>query len=100
MWLISEKLHNNMIKAKENDIQELTNKVVKQDSLLEKLRDENRTLKQERQSDVRNNTKILEQNNKKTELINNIVYALGKYKEPTVVIHKIKELVHDYQSKN
>lgn len=100
MWLISEKVHNDMIKAKENEIQELTNKVVKQDSLLEELRAGNRTLKQARQCDVRNNTKILEQNNRKTELINNIIYVLGKYKDPTVVIHKIKELVHDYQSKN
>lgn len=100
MLFISKKLHDKMMKAKENEIQELTNKVAKQDKLLEEQRDEIRTLKQERQCDVRNNTKILEQNNKKTELINNVIYALGKYKEPTVVIHKIKELVHDYQSKN
>lgn len=101
MWFISKRLHRQMLKAKERDIQELSDKVAKQDKLLEELRNENRTLKQAREYDARNNVKILEQSNEKRELINSIAYILGKYDVPTATaLIKIKELVHDYQSKN
>ncbi len=52
-------------------------------------------LKQIRIQEVTNNTKILEQSNKKTELINKITDLVNsnKYNNEKAVLNKIKELV-------
>jgi len=57
-------------------------------------------LKQLKLQEERNNIKILEQNNKKTELINKIAYLANtnKCSNEKVILRKIKELVNDYQS--
>ncbi|WP_300903377.1 hypothetical protein [uncultured Clostridium sp.] len=59
-------------------------------------------LKQIRLQEVRNNTKILEQNNKKTELIKRITDLVNsnKYNNEKAFIRRIKELISDYQSQN
>lgn len=72
--------------------------------LVGKLKDrnlENNKLKKIRILDARNNTKIQEQNNKKTELINNVIKALYcNVKTDTQKIEKIKELISDFDSQN
>lgn len=84
---ITKKLHNKIVEAKKREI--------------EQLKKENKELKQIRILEVRNNTKILEQNNRKTKLINKIkeLLEINKYNRVDVVLEKIKELVRDYQSK-
>lgn len=59
-------------------------------------------LKQIRLQEVRNNTKILEQNNKKAELIKRITDLVNsnKYNNEKAVLNKIKELISDSQSQN
>lgn len=59
-------------------------------------------LKQIRLQEVRNNTKILEQSNKKTELIKRITDLVNgnKYNNEKAVLKTIKELISDYQSQN
>jgi len=59
-------------------------------------------LKEIRLQEVRNNTKILEQNNKKVELIKRITDLVNsnKYNNEKAVLNKIKELISDYQSQN
>ncbi len=84
---ITKKLHNKIVEAKKREI--------------EQLKKENKELKQIRILEVRNNTKILEQNNRKTKLINSIkeILEINKYNRVDVALEKIKELVRDYQSK-
>lgn len=91
-----------MFLRKQKEIDRLNKRCVE---LAEQLRDsnfENKQLKELRLMEVRNNTKILEQNNKKTELIQKIEGLLigNKYNKADAVLNKIKELVRDYQSKN
>lgn len=58
-------------------------------------------LKQIRLQEVRNNTKILKQNNKKTELINKIIKELySNVKTNEQKVRKIKELISDHESQN
>ncbi len=59
-------------------------------------------LKQLRLQELRNNTKILEQNNKKVKLIKRITDLVNsnKYNNEKAVLNKIKELILDYQSEN
>ncbi len=66
------------------------------------LKEDNKELKAVRLLEVRNSTKISKQNNKKTELISKIkeLLEINKYGNEKAVLSKIKELVHDYQSKN
>lgn len=84
-----------LIKARNKSLINAENKV-------EELTRENKELKQIRLQEVINNTKILEQNNKKTELIKRITDLLNsnKYSNEKAVLNKIKELVSDYQSIN
>lgn len=69
---------------------------------LKRAEKEIKELKQIRLQEVRNNTKILEQNNKKTEVISRIEYLVNanKYNNEKAILNKIKELVNDYQSIN
>lgn len=69
---------------------------------IKNLTNEKEQLKEVRLMEVRNNTKILEQNNKKEELIKKISNLLSsnKYNNEKVILNKIKELVKDYQLKN
>lgn len=85
---IRKTLHNKIVRAKEREITEL--------------KEEIKELKDVRLLEVRNNTKILEQSDKKTELIKKITELLeiNKYNNEKAIIDKIKELVRDYQSKN
>lgn len=59
-------------------------------------------LKQIRLQEVRNNAKILEQNNKKTEFITRIIDLVNsnKYNNEKAVLNKIKELISDFDSRN
>lgn len=85
---IRKSLHNKIVEAKEAEITEL--------------KTENKELKEIRLLEVRNNTKILQQNNKKTEFLNRITDLItsNKYNNEKAVLNKIKELVSDYQSLN
>lgn len=95
-----------MFNRKKKELQALVNSsrrnLKKAEREIEDLKLENRELKQIRLLEVRNNTKILEQNNIKTKLINEIeeLLEINKYDHEKAVLSKIKELVHDYQSKN
>ncbi len=90
-----------MFNKKQKEIDRLNARCVE---LAQQLRDsnlENKQLKKIKLLEVRNNTKILEQNNKKTELINNIAKALYcNVKTDKQKLDKIKELISDYQSQN
>ncbi len=90
-----------MLNRKQKEIHRLNERCVE---LAQQLRDsnlENKQLKEIRLLEVRNNTKILEQNNKKAELINNIAKALYcNIKTDKQKLEKLKELVSDYQSIN
>ena len=69
---------------------------------IKNLTNEKEQLKEVKLMEVRNNTKILEQNNKKEELIKKISNLLSsnKYNNEKIILNKIKELVKDYQLKN
>lgn len=90
-----------MFNRRQKEIERLNTRC---EELARQLRDSNtkkEQLKQIRTLDARNNVKIIEQNNKKTELINSILKALYcNVKTDTQKIEKLKELVNDYQSNN
>ena len=69
---------------------------------VKELTEENKELKQIRLQEVRNNTKILEQSNKKTELIKRITYLVNgnKYNNEKAILDTIKELISDFDSQN
>ena len=69
---------------------------------VKELTGENKELKQIRLQEVRNNTKILEQSNKKTELIKRITDLVNgnKYNNEKAVLKTIKELISDFDSQN
>lgn len=81
---ITKKLHNKMIKAKENEIDNLKNKV--EDT--KKLKQENADLRFEIDELTDFFTRV-------TKLVNS-----NKYNNEKAVFNKIKELVNDYQSTN
>ncbi len=84
-----------LIKARNKSLINAENKV-------QELTKENRELKQIRLQEVRNNTKILEQSNKKTELIKRITDLVNgnKYSNEKAILNIIKELILDYHSQN
>ena len=84
-----------LIKARNKSLINAENKV-------QELTKENRELKQIRLQEVRNNTKILEQSNKKTELIKRITDLVNenKYSNEKAILNIIKELISDYHSQN
>jgi len=95
-----------MFSRKTKELQSLVDssrKALKEaEKIIKDLKTENGELKQIRLQEVRNNAKILEQNNKKTELIqriNNLINS-NKYNNEKAILNKIKELVDDYQSIN
>lgn len=81
---ISKKLHNKMIKAKENEIDDLKKEVED----IKKLKQENKILKFK-------NDELTDLFTRVTKLVNS-----NKYNNEKVVLNKIKELVSDYQSIN
>lgn len=91
-----------MFNRKQEQIDELNARNIELARQLRNARLENKQLKEVRLIEVRNNTKILEQNNKKTELINRISSLINsnKYNNEKAVLSKIKELISDYQSQN
>ena len=91
-----------MFNRKQEQIDELNARNIELARQLRNARLENKQLKEVRLIEVRNNTKILEQNNKKTELINRITDLVNanKYNNEKAVLSKIKELISDYQSQN
>ena len=81
---ISKKLHNKMIKAKENDIDDLKNEV-----------EDTKKLKQE-------NADLRFENEEQRAFIDRIERLVNsnKYNNEKAALSKIKELVRDYQSIN
>ncbi len=90
-----------MFNRKQKEIERLNTRC---EELARQLNDsniKNKRLQRIRNLDARNNMKILEQNNKTTELVCNIIKALYcNIKTDTQKIEKLKELVNDYQSNN
>lgn len=91
-----------MFFRKQKEIDNLNARCV---DLGQKLRDskiKNKQLKEVRLLDIRNNTKILEENNKKTKLIKRISKLINanKYNNEKAVLSKIKELISDFDSQN
>ncbi|MCI8700115.1 MAG: hypothetical protein HFJ47_02085 [Clostridia bacterium] len=95
-----------MFNRKTKELQSLlearTKALNKAEEIIKDINTENRELKYIRLQEVRNNAKILEQNNKKTEFITRIIDLVNsnKYNNEKVVLNKIKELADDYQSIN
>lgn len=95
-----------MFNRKTKELQSLleakTKALNKAEETIKDINTENRELKYIRLQEVRNNAKILEQNNKKTEFITRIIDLVNsnKYNNEKVVLNKIKELADDYQSIN
>lgn len=95
-----------MFNRKNKELQSLlearTKALNKAEEIIKEFKTENRELKHIRLQEVRNNAKILEQNNKKTEFITRIIDLANsnKYNNEKAVLNKIKELANDYQSKN
>lgn len=91
-----------MFNRKQKEIKRLNKEYKELKRELEDTKLENRESKEIRLLEVRNSTKILEQNNIKTELINSIkeLIEINKYDNEKAVLSKIKELVRDYQSNN
>lgn len=84
-----------LIKARNKSLRNAENKV-------KELIEENKELKQIRLQEVRNNTKILEQSNKKAELIERITHLANgnKYSNEKAILKTIKELISDFDSQN
>ncbi len=95
-----------MFNRKTKELQRLlearTKSLNKAEEIIKDLKIENKELKQIRLQEVRNNTKLLEQNNKKTEFITRIIDSVNsnKYNNEKAILNKIKELADDYQSIN
>ncbi len=91
-----------MFNKKQKEIKKLKKECKNLKRQIDDIKLENKELKQIRLLEVRNSTKISEQNSIKTKLINSIeeLLEINKYDNEKAVLSKIKELVHDYQSKN
>ena len=61
-----------------------------------------RDLKKEKDVEVHNNTVLLEKNRELTKLVSAVIElsTSNDYGRPDIYLSKLKELVHDYQSKN
>lgn len=61
-----------------------------------------RDLKKEKDVEVHNNTVLLEKNRELTKLVSAVIELAtsNDYDRPDIYLSKLKELVHDYQSKN
>lgn len=91
-----------MIKEIQSLIKARNKSLIYAENRVQELIKENQILRQKRLQDVRNNIKILEQENKKIELIKRITDLVNgnKYNNEKVILNIIKELVNDYQSQN
>lgn len=91
-----------MFKRNQKEIKELAKKCGRLEKQIEDVEQENAELKQIRLQEVRNYTKMQEQNNKKEKLIKDIEKSLeiNKYGNERIALNKIKELISDYQSQN
>lgn len=87
---------------KRKEIERLNSRCIDLARQLKDAKLENNKLKEVRVLDIRNNKKLLEQNNKKTQLIKNIdvIVNSSKCNNEKAVFNKIKELISDYQSEN
>ena len=61
-----------------------------------------RDLKKDKDVEVHNNTVLLEKNRELTKLVSAVIELAtsNDYGRPDIYLSKLKELVHDYQSKN
>ncbi len=91
-----------MIKEIQSLIKARNKSLINAENKVQELTKENQILRQKRLQDVRNNIKILEQENKKIELIKRITDLVNgnKYNNEKVILNIIRELVTDYQSQN
>lgn len=91
-----------MFNKKQKEIKKLKKECKNLKRQIDDIKSENKELREIRLLEVRNNTKISEQNNIKTELINSIEELVNsnKYNREDKILSKIKELVRDYQSNN
>lgn len=87
---------------KRKEIERLNSRCIDLAKQLKDIKLENNKLKEVRVLDIRNNKKLLEQNNKKTQLIKKIdvIVNSSKCNNEKAVFNKIKELISDYQSEN
>lgn len=91
-----------MFNRKQEKIDELNARNIELARQLRGTKLENNQLRQIRLMEVRNNTKILEQNKIKTDLIKRITNLVdaNKHNNEKAVLDKIKELISDYHSQN
>lgn len=91
-----------MFNRKQEKIDELNARNIELARQLRDIKLENKQLREIRLQEVRNNTKILKQNNKQADLINRVndLINSNKYNNEKAVLSKVKELVSDYQSIN
>ena len=91
-----------MFKRNQKEIKELAKKCGRLEKQIEDIEKENAELKQIRLLEVRNSTKIQDQNVEKDKLIKNIKELLGmnKYGNERMALNKIKELISDFDSQN
>lgn len=91
-----------MFSRNQKEIERLSKKCGRLEKQIEDVKEENAELKQIRLQEVRNYTKIQEQNIKKEKLIKDIEKSLeiNKYGNERIALNKIKELISDYQSQN
>lgn len=91
-----------MFNRKQEKIDELNARNIELARQLRDIKLENKQLREIRLQEVKNNTKILKQNNKQADLINRVndLINSNKYNNEKAVLSKVKELVSDYQSIN
>ena len=108
MWFISKRLHKQIVKAKENDIRELTSKIEKLESSLEDGRDNSQYLQnkynyllEKRLFEMKQNAKAVKSNADAEKIINRIEFMIKDKKNinEKTTMH-IKKLVKDYHTHN
>lgn len=89
-----------MFNRKQNEIDKLNARCVELAEQIKDIKIENKELMKKRHLDANNNIKILEQNNIKTELIQEInkLVNCNKCNNEKIILSKIKELISDGQS--
>lgn len=85
-----------------NKIDELEQRSVELARALDKKEKENKELKEIRLISEHNNTVLVKKNQKQDAILKEIakLSEINTYGNEKVILAKIKELVHDYQSKN
>ena len=92
---ISKKLHNKIVRAKEDEIRSLEDKIENRDILIADLQAENLAIHDE-SKDVRF------ENEEQKLFIDKIIRlaTCNKYQNEKIFVKKIKELISDYHSQN